>query len=160
VLISSCRREITPGTGRRQTFMILLDTNVLSELTRPAIAPSVRACLAAHPAEELFTASLCEAEIRYGIGRLPAGHRRDGLEAAFRMLLADGFAGWVLAFDSACAAGYAAIRIRREIAGLPVSIPDALIAGTALAHGATIATRNVSDFAQCGIALIDPWEAA
>jgi len=140
--------------------MILLDTNVIAELMRPAIAPAVTAFLRAQNAEELFTASRCEAEIRYGIGRLPAGRRRAGLEAAFRAFLAQGFADRVLAFDSACAEGYAAVRVRREAAGLAISIPDALIAGTALAHGAAVATRNLSDFAGCGLTLINPWQAA
>lgn len=140
--------------------MILLDTNVLSELMRPAINPQVAAFLAAQPGEELFTASLCEAEIRYGIARLPGGRRRDGLDAAFRRLIVIGFASRTLPFDSTCAEGYATVRTRREAAGLPVSIPDALIAGTALAHGATVATRNVADFAGCGVAVIDPWQAA
>ena len=140
--------------------MILLDTNVLSELMRPAIHPAVVAFIAAQPAEELFTASLCEAEIRYGIARLSAGRRRDGLEAAFRTFITVGFSGRILAFDSACAAGYAAVRVRREAAGLPISMPDALIAGTALAHGAAVATRNVGDFSACGLTVIDPWQPA
>ena len=137
--------------------MILLDTNVLSELMRPAINREVAAFVAAQPGEELFTASLCEAEIRYGIARLPAGRRRDSLEAAFRTFVTTGFAGRILAFDSACAEGYAMVRTRREAAGLPISIPDALIAGTALAHGAAVATRNVGDFSECGVAVVDPW---
>ena len=139
--------------------MILLDTNVLSELMRPTINPQVAAFLAAQPGEELFTASLCEAEIRYGIARLPTGRRRDGLDAAFRAFVARGFSGRILAFDSACAEGYATVRTRREAAGLPISIPDALIAGTALAHGVTVATRNLADFAGCGVQIIDPWQA-
>lgn len=138
--------------------MILLDTNVLSELMRPAIDARVAAFIAAQPGDELFTASLCEAEIRYGLARLPAGRRRDGLEAAFRSLLAGGFAGRILSFDSACAEGYATVRTRREAAGLPISIPDALIAGSALVHGATVATRNVADFSGCNVTVIDPWQ--
>ena len=140
--------------------MILLDTNVLSELMRPATNPQVAAFLAAQPAEELFTASLCEAEIRYGLARLPSGRRRDSLETAFQTFITTGFAGRILAFDSACTEGYAAVRTRREAAGLPISIPDALIAGTGLAHGATVATRNVADFVGCGVAVVDPWQAA
>jgi toxin FitB len=139
--------------------VILIDTNVISELMRPAIAPAVAACLRAQDPETLFTASLSEAEIRYGIARLPPGRRRDTLATAFQAFLAQGFAGRITAFDSACAAGYATIRVRREAAGLSVSIPDAIIAGTALAHGATVATRNVADFAECGIAITNPWDA-
>lgn len=138
--------------------MILLDTNVLLELMRPAIHPLVAAFIAAQPRDELFTASLCEAEIRHGLARLPAGRRRDGLETAFRSFVATGFSGRILAFDSACAEGYATVRARRESAGLPISIPDALIAGSALAYGATVATRNVADFSGCGVGVVDPWQ--
>lgn len=126
---------------------------------RPAIDPAVAAFLAAQSAEELFTSSLCEAEIRYEIARMPAGPRRDGLAAAFQAFIATGFAGRILGFDSASAEGYATVRTRRETAGLPISIPDALIAGTALAYGATVATRNLGDFSGCGVAVIDPWQA-
>ena len=129
---------------------------VVAEHRGPAFAAYVQA----QPPEELFTASLCEAEIRYGIARLPAGRRRDALEAAFRSFIMTGFAGRILAFDSACAEAYATVRIRREGAGLPVSLPDAMIAGTALAHGATVATRNIGDFAGCGITVIDLWQPA
>lgn len=138
--------------------MILLDTNALSELMRPAITAEVAAWVRAQPPEELFTASLCEAEIRYGIARLPPGRRRERLEAAFGNLLAQGFVGRVLAFNSACAAGYAIVRVRREAAGHPISLPDAMVAGTALAYGAAVATRDVGDFVGCGIAVIDPWQ--
>ena len=78
----------------------------------------------------------------------------------FRSFLAEGFAARVIAFESTCAEGYAAVRVRRESADLPVSIPDAMIAGTALAHGATVATRNVADFSGCGIAVANPWDGA
>ena len=140
--------------------MILLDTYVISELMRPAIAPAVAAYLQAQDPETLFTASLCEAEIRYGITRPPAGRRRDALDAAFHCFLAEGFAARVIVFDSACAESYAAVRVRRETVGLPISLPDAMIAGTALAHGATVATRNMVDFSSCGIAVANPWDGA
>lgn len=140
--------------------MILLDTNVISALMRPVIDPAVATYLQAAPPDTLFTTSLCEAEIRYGIARLPPGRRRDTLAAAFQVFRRDGFADRILVFDSACAAAYAAIRVRREAAGLPIAIPDAMIAATALAHGATVATRNVADFSQCGIAVNNPWDPA
>jgi predicted nucleic acid-binding protein len=140
--------------------MILLDTNVISALMRPQVDPAIVAYLQARPADTLFTASLCEAEIRYGIARLPAGRRRDGLAAAFQTFLAEGFSGRIIAFDSACAIACADIRVRREAAGLPVTIPDAMIAGTARAYGATVATRNIADFAHCGILVENPWDMA
>jgi toxin FitB len=133
---------------------------VISELMRPAIAPAVAAYRQAQDPETLFTASLCEAELRYGVTRLPAGRRRDALDAAFCSFLAEGFAARVVAFDSACAESYAAVRVRREFAGLPISLPDAMIAGTALAHGATVATRKVVDFSGCAIAMANPWDGA
>ena len=140
--------------------MILLDTNVLSELMRPVINPAVADFLEAQQAEELFTTSLCEAEIRYGIARLPAGRRRDRLEAAFRTFVTTAFAGRILVFDSSCADAYAAVRTRREAAGLPISLTDALIAASALAHGAAVVTRNVADFSECGLDVINPWDPA
>src|ERR1700760_1931351 len=101
--------------------MILLDTNALSELMRPAVTAKVAAWGRTQPPDELSTTSLGEAEIRYGIARLPPGHRRERLETAFGTLLAQGFTGRVLAFDSDCAAGYATVRVRREAVGRPIS---------------------------------------
>src|SRR5215472_1930486 len=124
---------------------------------RAPIDPAVVAWTRSQAMDELFTASLCEAELRYGIARLPAGRRRTELEAAFGTLLTQGFAYRVIAFDSACAVGYATIRVRREAAGRPIEMADAMIAGTALAHGAAVATRNITDFSDCGVAVIDPW---
>jgi toxin FitB len=139
--------------------VILLDTNVISELMRPSPAPAVIAFLRAQTLADVFTSSVCEAEIRYGIARRPAGRRRDELDAAFAAFMAEGFGDRVIGFDRACAAGYASARTAREAIGQPVTIPDVLIAGTALAYGATMATRNVGDFAHCGVAVINPWDA-
>lgn len=137
--------------------MILLDTNVISALMRPTIDAPVAAWLAAQPPETLYTASLCEAEIRYGIARLPPGQRRTDLEAAFTTFLAQGFGDRILVFDSACAVRSADIRVQREQAGRPIAFADAMIAGTAAAHGARVATRNVGDFAGCGVGIENPW---
>ena len=138
--------------------MILLDTNVVSELMRPAPHPAVAAYFRAQHLLEVFLPAVCEGEVRYGIVRMPAGRRRDDLAAAFRAFLDQGFGARVVAYDSACAAGYASVRTARERAGRPVKIPDLQIAGTALAHGAAVATRNVADFQGCGIVVINPWE--
>ena len=89
-----------------------------------------------------------------------AGQRRNHLEAAFAAFLAQGFAGRILVFDSACAASSAAIRVQREQAGRPIAFADAMIAGTAAAHGARVATRNVGDFTGCGIGIENPWASA
>ena len=138
--------------------MILLDTNVVSELMRPIPHPAVAAYFRAQNLDELFLSAVCEGEIRYGIARLPTGRRRDDLAAAFRAFLDQGFRARVIAYDSACAAGYAAMRVARETVGRPVKIPDLQIAGTALAYRAAVATRNVADFEDCGIVVVNPWE--
>ena len=116
------------------------------------------AFLRAQNLTDVFTSSICEAEIRYGIARRTPGRRRVELAAAFAAFMAEGFGDRVIGFDSACAAGYATARTARETLGQPVTIPDALIAGTALAYNAIIATRNVGDFAHCGVAVVDPWQ--
>jgi predicted nucleic acid-binding protein len=137
--------------------VILLDTNVISELVKPAPDRAVVEFLRREAAETLFTAAVCEAEIHYGLARMPAGRRRDELTdriAGFRMAA---FPGRILPFDGACAAHYGEIRAAREAAGKPIAVEDAMIAATARAYGAVVATRNVTDFADCGIHVIDPW---
>lgn len=137
--------------------MLLLDTNVISELMRPSPWPRVAAFVRQQETDTLFISSLSEAEIRYGIFRLPRGRRRDFLFDSFQRFLALGFGGRIIAFDGAAAVAYAEIRTRREQAGMPVTIPDAMIAATALAYGASVATRNVGDFIGCGIGVVNPW---
>ena len=140
--------------------MILLDTNVVSELMRPRPDTRVKAFLAARPLQDLFLPSLVVAEIRYGLARLPGGQRRDALEELFERLLAEGFEDRILPFDASGTTSYAHGRASRERAGRPIAMTDALIAGMALAHGASLATRNVADFEQLGLTLLNPWEAA
>lgn len=137
--------------------MVLLDTNVISELVRQAPDPAVLAYVRSLAPDAIFTAAVCEAEIRYGLARLPAGRRRDDLTARSNVLVADGFQDRVLPFDSACAALYGEIRASREAAGRPIEVEDAMIAATTRAYGAALATRNGGDFIGCGTTLIDPW---
>lgn len=139
--------------------MILLDTNVVSELIRPHIDPAVARFAHMQPLADLFLPSLVVAEIRYGLHRLLHGQRRRALEAHFATFLTTGFAARILVFDADCAEGYATARTARERAGRPVSLPDALIGGMALAHGATLATRNTPHFDGYGLALVNPWQA-
>jgi toxin FitB len=139
--------------------MIVLDTNVISELMRPEPHPVVFAWVAAQPRWVLFTTSVNQAEILYGIVALPAGRRRDGLTAAAEAIFAEEFAGRVLGFGPEAAPHYARIVAERRHAGRPIEAFDALIAATALAAGAAVATRDLGGFADCGLALIDPWEA-
>lgn len=121
---------------------------------------AVVAFIGSQPISDLFVPSLVAAEIRCGLGRLPDGRKRDELEQNFSIFMQTGFAARVLAFDDACAAGYARMRIVRERAGRPIPAMDALIGGMALAHGATLATRNLPDFDGCGLTLVDPRQGA
>ncbi|MBW8301491.1 MAG: type II toxin-antitoxin system VapC family toxin [Hydrogenophaga sp.] len=138
--------------------MIVLDTNVLSELLAPSPSPAVVAWLAAQPAAAVFTTAVTEAEILYGLALLPDGRRRQALEAAVRPIFSEDLAGRVLAFDREAAASYAAIAARRRALGRPISQFDAQIAAIAVSRGASIATRNVADFAETGALVINPWE--
>ena len=115
--------------------LILVDTNVISELMPPAPSPNVLALL-------------------------PGGRRRDRLIRAIDAMIAEDFADRVLPFDSDAAVAFAAIFLDRRAAGRPISFPDCQIAATARARGAAIATRNVGDFQGCGVPVIDPWDGA
>lgn len=138
--------------------MIVLDTNVLSELMRPAPHPGVVAWVAAQPRALLYTTAITQAEILYGIAALPEGQRRSGLAAAAAAIFTEDFAGRVLAFTSAAAERYAAIVSTRRQSGKPIDPFDALIAATALAAGAGIATRDVYGFDGCELAeLVNPF---
>jgi predicted nucleic acid-binding protein len=137
--------------------MIVLDTNVLSETLRRAPEPRVLAWLANQPRAGLFTTTVTRGEIFYGIQLLPAGARKEGLRDAIRAIFNEDFAGQVLSFDSDSADAYAEIAASRKNAGRPISQFDAMIAAVARSRGASLATRNVKDFADCGIDVIDPW---
>ena len=139
--------------------MIVLDTNVLSELMRSQPAAAVFAWVAAQPRALLYTTSVNKAEILYGIAALPEGRRRAALAAAAEAMFADDFAGRVLPFDEAGAVLYAEIVAGRRRDGRPIEAFDAQIAATARVAGAELATRDVQDFAGCGLTLINPWEA-
>jgi toxin FitB len=139
--------------------VIVVDTNVISELMRGAPHPAVLAWVAAQPRALLYTTYVNQAEILYGIGALPAGRRRTALAAAAEAMFAEDFAGRVLPFEAQAAARYPEIVLARRQAGNPIEKFDALIAATALAAGASIATRDAGGFAGCGLAVIDPWAA-
>ncbi len=138
--------------------MIVLDTNVISELTRGAPDPGVLSWLDALPVGEVATTAVTAAELRYGVARLPAGHRKRELTMAVRGLLNDDFYGRVLPFDERASARYADIVADRERLGRPIGVADALIAAICRDLGATLATRNTADFEETGIELVNPWE--
>ena len=140
--------------------MIVLDTNVISELMRSKPDPGVVAWAAEQPRGALYTTSVNEAELLNGIAALPEGRRRTGLATAVEALFAEEFAGRVLLFGSAAARRYAEIVTIRGLAGRPIEAFDAMIAATALTAGATVATRDIGGFTGCGVTLIDPWGEA
>jgi len=137
--------------------VIVLDTNVISELMRPEPHPGVLAWVAAQPRALLYTTHINQAEILYGIAALPEGRRRASLASAAEAMFAEEFAGRMLPFGAAAAARYPGIVLARRRAGIPIEGFDALIAATALAAGASVATRDTGGFSGCGLALIDPW---
>ena len=139
--------------------MILIDTNVVSELMRPAPAPAVLEWFARQAAAQLFLSAVSEAELRAGAAYLPAGRRREGLTAAIDAMVTEDFGGRILPFDSAAAKSYAVVAAVRRAAGQPIAEADCLIAAIALAHGGAVATRHVTDFLGCGVEVIDPWKS-
>jgi predicted nucleic acid-binding protein len=140
--------------------VILVDTNVISELMRREPSPTVLAWFGAQDAAALYLSAVGEAELRRRAALLPAGPRRSRLIRAIDTMIEEDFAGRVLAFDSQAAVAFAAIFVDRRTAGRPISFPDCQIAATARARGAAIATRNVGDFQGCGVAVVDPWAGA
>lgn len=137
--------------------MIVLDTNVLSELMRPHPTPLVVSWVSARPATSLFTTAITQAELLYGVALLPAGRRRTAIERAVEQMFAEDFEGRVLAFDAAAAREYASISARRRHSGRPIAHLDAQIAAIACSRGASVATRNIGDFEDCGTNILDPW---
>lgn len=140
--------------------MIILDTNVVSELLRPAPNQAVATWLDAQQGSSVCLTSVSEAELRYGLAMLPSGKRRDALATAISGILRDLFSGRILPFDSAAAAAYASIASERRAAGRPISQMDCQIAAIAFVADASLATRNERDFDGCGVAVINPWCAA
>jgi toxin FitB len=137
--------------------VIVLDTNVLSEGLKPTPSAAVMDWMCGEPLESAFTTSISEGELLFGIALLPDGRRRGALEVAVTRLFSERFAGRVLPFDSAAAREFAEIAAGRRRIGKPISEPDARIAAITRSRRAVLATRNVSDFIDCGIELIDPW---
>ena len=140
--------------------MIILDANVLSELMRPKPSPRVSAWIGQQAATEIFTTAMTEAEIFYGIELLVKSKRREQLLAAAEALFAEDLAGRVLAFDSVAARVFSHIASHRRGLGRPISHADAQIAAVTQVQGARLATRNIADFADCGVDLIDPWSTS
>ena len=139
--------------------MIILDINIVSELMRLTPDPAVMTWFSRQDSAGLHLTAVSEAELRAGAAILPAGRRRDRLAVEIDAVIGEDFAGRVLPFDSAAARAYAAIAASRRSLGRPILEADCQIAAIARARDAAVATRNARDFAQCGIAVIDPWTA-
>jgi predicted nucleic acid-binding protein len=137
--------------------MILLDTNVVSELMRADPAQPVLEWFAKHDATDLYISAVTEAELRTGVAILPDGQRRDRLQAAINAMIEQDFQSRVLPFDSLAAKAYAEIAAQRRAAGRPIAEADCQIAAIGRATNVPVVTRNVKDFDGCGIRLINPW---
>ena len=140
--------------------MYVIDTNVASELIRQVPAASVAVWIAERDAEDLFLTAVSEAELRYGVAIVPAGRRKDELEAALSRWLDVGFGERILPFDSAAARAYAEIAAGRRQAGRLIGEADCQIAAISRQRGAILVTRNVRDFQGTGVEVVDPWTTA
>ena len=136
---------------------LLLDTNVVSELIRRLPDPAVATWVSGFPVDDLFFSAIGEAELRYGAAILPTGRRRDTLVFEIDAMLRDAFEDRVLPFDSDAAREYGNIAAVRRSLGQPVAPADCQIAAIAASRGMAVATRNVRDFENTGIEIVDPW---
>ena len=139
--------------------MIVLDTNVVSELMKPVPDAAVARWTAGQAATTLHTTSVTLAEIMFGVMLLPTGKRRNSLEAAAQAMFSQDFGGRILPFGIEAAHAYTRIAVQRRRAGRPISQFDAQIAAIASASRACVATRNVNDYEGCGIKVLNPWDA-
>jgi len=137
--------------------VIILDTNVVSELMRPAPTPAISRSLSKYSAEELHSTSISLAEILYGVELLPAGKRKSELLAGADKLFRVVLGGRILPFDEQAAQAFSGIAAGRRVRGRPISELDAQIAAIAFVHDGTLVTRNIADFEGCGIHLVNPW---
>src|SRR5580693_2544834 len=139
--------------------MFVLDTNILSAMMSARPSPEVAEWIAGQPEDALFTTTICQAEILAGLAVMPEG-RRVALETAAQAIFADDFNGRVLPFDAAAATAYADIFAARRRAGRPTAPLDLMIAALARANGAGVVTRDIGGFEDCGVPLVDPWQAS
>jgi predicted nucleic acid-binding protein len=138
--------------------MILLDTNVVSDSSRPRPDPAARKWFSAQKPSDLFICTPVLAELRYGIERLAAGNRREFLEGWLRIIEVEGFPDRILPFDRNAAYEFGRLLHHRTSKGRPLRTMDAIIASIASAERATLATRDVGDFADLGIEVVNPFK--
>ena len=137
--------------------MILLDTNIISEMMKPVPAATVTHWIDQQETTQLYLSTISIAEITYGINALPKGNRQIALADAFQKVLKNGFEHRILSFEEAAAHLYGQIMGLRKERGKPLSILDGQIAAIALANNLTLVTRNIKDFSDCGLELINPF---
>jgi predicted nucleic acid-binding protein len=138
--------------------LILLDTNILSELMRPIIDPAVNEWINRFTDNDLFISSITRAEIERGLNLLPTGRKRNAYRACADKTFLQ-FKGRCLPFEESAAIRFGTLQAARQRAGRPISTEDAQIASIALVHGMSIATRNTRDFQSIeGLKLINPWD--
>jgi predicted nucleic acid-binding protein len=140
--------------------VIVLDTNVVSELMRTSPEPEVVRWVDAFNPTDVFITVVTAAELMYGVARLPEGRRKERLSVKVSALLTDDFADQVLPFDELVAVHYADIVVSRERFGRPISLADAQTAAICRHWGADVATRHVTDFTDTGVHVVDPWDIA
>ena len=140
---------------------VMLDTNVVSELMRPAPDERVTAFVDEHDASSLVVCAVTVWEIAYGLERIARGRRHDDLARRFEALRTALFGERVVGFDAAAAIACAKLMATRRAMGrsLDAHLPDAMIAGCALAADLPLATRNTADFEGTGVRVTNPWEA-
>lgn len=138
--------------------MIVVDTNVASELMRPSPSGAVRDWVRGQRGKDLYTSAITVAEIFYGIERLPDGRRKELLRSAAGEVFGI-FGEQILPFDAAAGEQYALVVSRRDGLGMPIDGFDAQIAAICRARGAALATRNVTDFHETEVDVINPWQA-
>lgn len=137
--------------------MYILDTNIISELIRPRPNGGVLQWVDTQSLSSLYTTAVTKAEIYYGLHILPLGKRRNHLEKALHHIFSAGLENRILEFDSISAMEFAKIASSRRKAGIPMSNADAQIAAICSQHGFQLVTRNDTDFAECGIKVINPF---
>jgi predicted nucleic acid-binding protein len=140
--------------------MILLDTNIVSAIMAPAPPRAVIDWLNRQETVTLYLSTITIAEVGYGLWVMPDGKRRRSLEDRFEKFVAEGFEQRILDFDKLAARLYAEVMGRHKAMGRPLGVPDGQIASIARANDLAIATRNVRDFEECGLELINPFEPA
>jgi len=138
--------------------MIILDTNVVSELMRPAPERTVLRWFSGQSAEDLHVTAVTVAEVLYGIELISSSRRRDVVRAGAEKMFGDVFADRILTFEDRAARAFSQIASSRRRQGKPMSEMDAQIAAIVRVHGATLATRNPYVFEGCGVRLVNPWE--